>query len=135
MPTPLDVPSVSRRPRQGHGLTWLILILVLGALGAGVWLVHTRIISLPVAVVWFEPARLEFESAPPGAEVRLDGRLLSQRTPARTTVTRDRAQHSLEVSLPGHLPVHQTIYFDRAVELKWSVTLPPKPIGETPETR
>ncbi len=53
----------------------------------------------------------------------LDGTMLPARTPTQTTVRRDRFDHVLELSAPGHRTVRQTLRYDGAVSLSVSARL------------
>jgi eukaryotic-like serine/threonine-protein kinase len=117
-------PDGGRRRRPARSIAAFLL---LGALGAGVAVVHYKYVPLDVAAVWFKPAWISVASEPPGAAVTLDGRLLPERTPTRIEVRRDRSDHILEVSREGSRTVRTTARFDRAVALSETVILPSEP--------
>jgi hypothetical protein len=133
-PATLDqVPVVKSTPRPRRetarvvvrsGGAWRGLVVVLAALllvGAGV--VHFKVAPLDVVVVWRKPATLTIASEPAGATVKLDGADLVGVTPLQTTVKRDRAEHVLELSAPGHRPARQVVRYDGAVVLASTVHL------------
>ncbi len=117
-PTPAGEPvSLLQRLR--------FLGIVVGALAAIVAGVHFGYVPLDVLAVWRRPARLEVDSVPAGAEVFIDGRRLSARTPTFTDVVRDTAPHIVEVRLEGFQTERQRIYYSKTVELDVSVPLTP----------
>jgi hypothetical protein len=109
-----------------------IVVLLLVALSAGAAVVHYKVVPLDVAAVWLKPASLSINSDPSGATVTLDGRALPDPTPTRIDVKRDRADHLLEVTRTGSLPIRATVRFDRSVALSETVTLPPAPAPPEP---
>jgi hypothetical protein len=85
--------------------------------------VHLAVVPLDVLVVWRKPAALAITTDPQGATAELDGTMLPARTPTQTTVRRDRFDHVLELSAPGHRTVRQTLRYDGAVSLSVSARL------------
>lgn len=69
---------------------------------------------------------LEIESRPPGATVRIDGRLVGQ-TPWRGNIEPGRRQVDLE--LDDHAPLSRTINAERGQTYPLSVTLNPAQVG------
>jgi hypothetical protein len=102
---------------------WPVVI----ALGAAVVviaaIVHFAVVPLDVLAVWRQPATLTITSDPPGAAVRLDGVALPDATPAHVAVRRDRYEHVLQLTAPGHRAARQTIRYDHAVALATTVHL------------
>jgi serine/threonine protein kinase len=127
-PVPRDERSTSTTgrmtPRRPFNVM-LVVVLPLLALGAVAAAVHRMVVPLDVLAVWREPARLSVRSEPSGAEVWLDGRRLSARTPTHTDVERDRIAHVIEVRHPGHATETTTMRFDRTVKLEVAVKLAP----------
>jgi hypothetical protein len=120
---PTAIISLPRR----RGPWRAIVVLLLVGLSAGAAVVHYKVVPLDVAAVWLKPAWLSVNSDPSGANVTLDGRAIPDPTPTRVEVKRDRAEHVLEVTRAGSLPVRTTVRFDRAVALSETVVLPPAP--------
>ena len=110
-------PQGLRRPR---GRLWVVLA---AAAAAALIIVHFAILPLDVMAVWRAPARLEVESFPTGAEIFIDGRRLSARTPAFIEVNRDFEQHLVEIRLEGFRSEQQQISYADAVKLAVSVRL------------
>ena len=113
-------------PEDGPGarLRRLRVFAILGgALAAAVAVVHFALVPLDVLTVWRQPARLEVESNPSGAEVFIDGRLLSARTPTFIDVIRDTNPHIIELRLEGFRSERQRIYYSKTVELDVSMRL------------
>jgi hypothetical protein len=113
----------TRRP-SSVALAIILPLIGLGIVGAAV---HVAVVPLDVLAVWRQPARLSVRSDPSGAEVWLDGRRLSARTPAHTEVERDRIPHTIEVRHPGHANETTTLRFDRTVKLEVSLKMTPAP--------
>jgi hypothetical protein len=82
-------------------------------------------VPLEVLAVWRQPARLEVESSPSGAEVFIDNRRLSARTPTFIDVQRDTSPHEIEVRMEGFRSERQTISYSRTVRLAVSMRLQP----------
>jgi eukaryotic-like serine/threonine-protein kinase len=120
LPKAAPVPPPGRPSLLGTAL----VVLVFGTLLMGV-AAHFTVMPLNVLAVWWQPARLEIRTEPPGAEVHLDGRRLSASTPTYTEVARDRAPHVLELRRDGHRPERRTVYYDRSVDLTVFITLTP----------
>ncbi|HVR03879.1 MAG TPA: protein kinase [Polyangia bacterium] len=123
--------AAASRPRRDTarvvvrgGAAWRPIVVALAAtllLVAGA--VHLAVVPLDVLVVWRKPATLAIMTVPQGAMAELDGTMLPGRTPTQTTVRRDRFNHVLELSAPGHRTVRQTLRYDGAVSLSVSARL------------
>jgi serine/threonine protein kinase len=97
--------------------------ILVAVLGVAVAAVHFAIVPLNVLAVWRQPARLEVDSTPAGAEVYIDGRRLSARTPTFTDVTRDTVPHIIEVRLEGFRSETQRMFYSKSVKLEVSMRL------------
>jgi serine/threonine protein kinase len=113
-------PQMPGRGRRGH-----VLGIVAGVAVMIVAFTHYVLVPMNVLAVWGQPARLEVDSAPTGAEVYIDGRRLSARTPTFTEVKRDFDPHVVELRLEGFLPERQELRYSRTVKLAVSVRLVP----------
>ena len=111
--------------RRGRSLSLVVAFLVV--LSAAAAVVHFKVIPLDVLATWGRPATLVINSNPPGAAVTLDGRALPAPTPTQVQVRRDRADHVVEFSRVGSLPVRSVVRFDRTVTLSETATLPAQP--------
>jgi hypothetical protein len=85
--------------------------------------VHFVVMPLDVLASWWTPADLVVISDPPGATILLDGTRLSEPTPAKIPIARDRYDHVLELSRPGYRRIHQVVRFDRARSLAFEIPL------------
>jgi hypothetical protein len=108
------------RPRSSLGRFLILSGVVASAVAA---LVHFLVVPLPVLAVWRAPARLDVRTDPSGAEVYLDGRRLSARTPTYTEVRRDRMVHALELHKDGFRPVRQLVRYDRSARIMVAVPM------------
>jgi hypothetical protein len=80
---------------------------------------------LPVATAYFQPAFLNVVTDPRGAEVFLDGKTTNKTTPVLLPITRDRQEHLIEVTLPGHETANYRVRFDQALEPTVRIPLVP----------
>ena len=96
-------------------------------------IVHLAVVPLNVLAVWRQPARLQVDSLPAGAEVFIDGRRLSARTPTFTDVVRDTGLHTVEVRLEGYRTEKHGVSYSKSLRLAVSVRLAPSgaPAAET----
>jgi hypothetical protein len=102
-----------------------VIGVLVGALAATLAMVHFAIVPLEVLAVWRVPARLEVESSPSGAEVFIDGRRLSARTPTFIDVQRDTSSHVIELRMEGFRNEQQTVSYSKTVRLAVSMRLQP----------
>ena len=116
----LAPPEMPMRARRGN-----LLGVLAGAAVAVVAVIHYLVVHMSVLAVWGQPARLEVESTPAGAEVYIDGRRLSARTPTFTEVRRDFDPHVVEVRLEGFRPERQDLRYSSTVKLAVSARLVP----------
>ena len=127
---PMQPPA---RPRRSH-----LLGIAAGVAILFVAVTHYALLPLEVLAVWRIPARLEVDSTPAGAEVYIDGRRLSARTPTFTEVKRDLESHVVELRLEGFRPEQQELSYSRTVKLAVSAQLIPavnaglQPVREPP---
>jgi hypothetical protein len=108
------------RARRGH-----LLGIAAGVAILFVAITHYAFLPLDVLAVWRVPARLEVDSTPAGAEVYIDGRRLSARTPTFTEVKRDLESHVVELRLEGFRPERLELLYSRTVKLAVSAQLIP----------
>jgi hypothetical protein len=106
----------------------MVALLLAGA-AAGV---HFYLIPLDVLITWREPARLSIASDPGGATVLLDGVPLARPTPTTISVHRDRSEHVIDANLPGYRPARETVRYDRAVGLAFTLRLDKDPAAAPP---
>jgi cytoskeleton protein RodZ len=131
-PTLEPPPPPQRRGRPWA--LWLFLLLGLGALGYGAYLLlrpaPTQVVAVPEPPKPPEPLRytLRVGSEPPGARVYLDGFYLGQ-TPL-VTPPLEGGRRVLRVELPGYAPWEEEIALDRHLSL--NVRLTPLPQAPSP---
>jgi hypothetical protein len=97
---------------------------LLAAAGVGV---HLWVMPLDVLITWREPTGLAIKTDPTGATVRVDGVPLPSTTPATISVWRDRNPHVIEASRPGYKTARETVRYDKAAQLSFTVHLDPDP--------
>jgi hypothetical protein len=122
-PARADV-RVAQRLAQARAGARVLAILV-AIVPAALAIIHFTVLPLGVLAVWRTPARLEVESVPAGAEVFIDGRRLSTRTPTFIEVNRDFERHVVELRLEGFRSERREISYSRALRLAVSVSLVP----------
>jgi tRNA A-37 threonylcarbamoyl transferase component Bud32 len=130
-PSALPSPAFASRARRETarvlvrgGSTWRpFVIIVCAALLLMAGAVHLAVVPLEVLVVWPKPATLTITSEPEGAAVKLDGVVVAGLTPTQATVRRDRFDHVMQLSAPGHRATRQIVRYDGAVRLAVAVRL------------
>jgi hypothetical protein len=131
-PSSPAIPAVPHRPPERPRPWRLIAAAFFAVLLASSAVIHLAFVPLNVLAVWRRPARLQVTSAPAGAQVRIDGEMLSEPTPTEVEVRRDRLDHVLELSRPGFRSVKEVVRYDRSVALSHAVELPPAPAPVAP---
>ena len=116
--------EVSDRPGVRAPALWPpVLLGFLALLSLAAVAVHFVVMPLDVLASWWTPAELVVISDPPGATILLDGTRLSEPTPAKIPIARDRYDHVLELARPGYRRIHQVVRFDRARSLAFEIPL------------
>ena len=94
-------------------------------LSAGLYAFHSFVMPVPVAVAYFQPAFLSVMTDPLGATVSMDGKTTGKTTPVILPITRDRQDHVIEVTLPGHETANFRVRFDQVLEPSVRIPLVP----------
>jgi hypothetical protein len=119
-PRSQETARIQLRQRRGWGgVLFAFFVLLIGAAAA----VHLLFVPLDVLITWREPAGLSVATDPRGAKVRLDGVEVEGEAPLTIPVRRDRADHIIEASLPGHHDARAIIRYDQSVALSSQLRL------------
>ena len=109
--------------RKKSKAPWIFGSLML--LSAGLYAFHSFVMPVPVAVAYFQPAFLSVMTDPLGATVSMDGKTTGKTTPVILPITRDRQDHVIEVTLPGHETANFRVRFDQVLEPSVRIPLVP----------
>jgi hypothetical protein len=104
-----------------------VVVAVAAALLVAAFVVHAAVIPLEVLFTWGRPVALYVATEPEGAAVTVDGLPLGEPAPTKIEVRRDRADHVVEASLPGHRPAREVVRYDRSWVLSFVLRLQPDP--------
>jgi hypothetical protein len=119
-----ETARVQYRPPRQWGGVFMVLVLLLAAVGVGI---HVWYIPLDVLIAWRQPTGLAIATEPAGAMLRLDGVPLAASAPTTVTIWRDSKEHVIEATRPGYQVARETIRYDKSSSLSFLLRLQPAP--------
>ena len=133
-PASTSVPPVQVSPKRSSSVTtgssrWLPVVFGVIVVTAALVLAlqtlrdheQAAVPALPAAERADSSVRLDIWTIPSGAELRLDGQLLGT-SPHSSEHPREAAEHTLEISLPGHVAQRLALRFQKDADLEFRLT-------------
>ncbi len=122
----LEVDEMPAQYRIGSGRSWLVrallaLVLIGGGVAAAILIIRSGDTAPPTAAILIE-------SKPTGAEVSIDGKPVTDRTPVSWKTTPG-ARHEIDVTLAGYQAFHDTVLVpEGGGEVRVLAFLPPQTV-------